>query len=108
MALPKLSDPLVGRMGVLTLYPFSSAEIAQGKGDFIERLFAEDFKTDKEQHKINSMIRAATFPEISGGSAQECSHWFDGYLIPSCNQIVDKIRCSAKESFYGATFTQDN
>lgn len=26
MALPKLSDPLVGRMNVLTLYPISSAE----------------------------------------------------------------------------------
>ena len=96
MALPKLSDPLVGRMGVLTLYPFSSAEIAQGKGDFIERLFAEDFKADKEQHKINSMIRAATFPEISGGSAQECSHWFDGYLSTILQRDVRALADIAK------------
>ncbi len=35
MALPKLSDALVGRMHVLTLYPLSVLEIAQGKGGFL-------------------------------------------------------------------------
>lgn len=80
MALPKLSDPLVGRMSVLTLYPISSAEVALGKGDFIGRLFAGDFKPDNGKHKLADMIRAATFPEISGASARERTNWFDGYL----------------------------
>ena len=35
LALPKLSDPLVGRMSVLTLYPFSTAEASLGKGNGI-------------------------------------------------------------------------
>lgn len=47
MALPKLSDPLVGRVNILTLCPFSGAEITFGKGDFIERLFKGDFDADK-------------------------------------------------------------
>jgi hypothetical protein len=80
MALPKLSDPLVGRMGVLTLYPLSSAEAALGKGDFMERLFTGDFHADGGKRKITDMICAASFPEISGASARKRTHWFDGYL----------------------------
>jgi predicted AAA+ superfamily ATPase len=80
MALPKLSAPLVGRMSVLTLYPVSSAEALGGKGDFIDRLFNKDFTADNGEHKISDVIRASTFPEISGADAQERTNWFDGYL----------------------------
>ena len=66
MALPKLSDPLVGRMNVLTLYPISSAESLGGKGDFIERLFSKDFEADTGKNKLSNVIRASTFPEVSG------------------------------------------
>src|SRR5688500_5791213 len=37
LALPDLSDSLVGRMTVLTLYPFAVSEFIQTKGDAIER-----------------------------------------------------------------------
>ncbi len=80
MALPKLSDPLVGRMNVLTLYPISSAEALGGTGDFIEKLFNKSFKPDKSKRKLNDIIRMATFPEISGASMHERTNWFDGYL----------------------------
>jgi len=80
MALPKLSAPLVGRMSVLTLYPVSSAEALSGQGDFIDRLFNKDFTADNGEHKISDVIRASTFPEISGADAQERTNWFDGYL----------------------------
>jgi predicted AAA+ superfamily ATPase len=80
MALPKLSDPLVGRMNVLTLYPISSAEYLGGNGDFIERLFNKDFETDTAKHKLSDVIRAATYPEISGVDVHERTTWFDGYL----------------------------
>lgn len=96
MALPKLSDPLVGRMGVLTLYPVSSAEVAEGKGDFLERLFAEDFTADKGKRKITDMIRAATFPEISGASARDCTRWFDGYLTTILQRDVRALAEIAK------------
>ncbi len=80
MALPKLSDPMVGRMSVLTLYPISSAEALGGSGDFIERLFNKDFKADAGKHKLSDFISAATYPEISGADIRERTTWFDGYL----------------------------
>ena len=43
MVLPKLSDSLVGRMSVRTLYPFSVCEVFSAEGDFPERLFSADF-----------------------------------------------------------------
>lgn len=80
MALPKLSDPLVGRMSVLTLYPLSGAEVTGGRGDFIDRLFAGNFSADKGKHALADVIRGATYPEISGAPAKERTLWFDGYL----------------------------
>ncbi|NCT41847.1 MAG: ATP-binding protein [Alphaproteobacteria bacterium] len=80
MALPKLSDPLVGRMNILTLYPISSAEALGGQGDFIERLFKKDFEADSGKNKLSDVIRASTFPEISGADIHERTTWFDGYL----------------------------
>jgi predicted AAA+ superfamily ATPase len=96
MALPKLSDPLVGRLSVLTLYPIASAETAQGNGDFLERLFAEDFTADKGKPKVTDMIRAATFPGISGVSARDCTHWFDGYLTTILQRDVRALAEIAK------------
>lgn len=80
MALPKLSDPLVGRVSVLTLYPLSGAEALNGKGDFIERLFARKFLKDDRNRKVTNVMRLATFPEISGVKSDERVQWFDGYL----------------------------
>ncbi len=81
MALPKLSDPLVGRMSVKTLYPFATCEAMQKKSNFIERLFNSDFSNlTPMKEPINQVIRLATFPEISGKKARERTEWFDGYL----------------------------
>tara|TARA_B100001179_G_scaffold185936_1_gene141783 strand:+ start:59 stop:1300 length:1242 start_codon:yes stop_codon:yes gene_type:complete len=80
MALPKLSDPLVGRMSVLTLYPLAASEALGGNGNFIERLFNKDFEADSAKHKLAEIIRLATYPEISGSEKLERTTWFDGYL----------------------------
>ena len=80
MALPKLSDPLVGRMNILTLYPLSSAEALGGRGDFIERLFQEGFAEESAEHRLVDVIQAATFPELSGADMHARAIWFDGYL----------------------------
>lgn len=80
MALPKLSDPLVGRMSVMTLYPFSGAEAVGGVGDFITRLFHQDFQQDNYEQDLIDIINAATFPEISGAKLDERAFWFDGYI----------------------------
>lgn len=80
MALPKLSDPLVGRMSVLTLHPLAGSEALSGDGNFIERLFNKDFDACATKHKLSDVIRAATYPEISGLEKLERTTWFDGYL----------------------------
>ncbi len=80
MALPKLSDSLVGRMNVLTLYPFSSSEALGGSGDFIGRLFNKDFKADTGNQKLPDVIRMSTYPEISALMNHELNMWFDDYL----------------------------
>ncbi|MDX2346434.1 MAG: ATP-binding protein [Legionella sp.] len=80
MALPKLSNPLVGRMSVMTLYPLSSAEAVGGSGDFIKRLFNQNFEQGAHQQKLINIIERATFPEISGAKPDERTHWFDAYI----------------------------
>lgn len=80
MALPKMSDPLVGRMNILTLYPISSAEALGGQSNFIDRLFKKNFEGDSGKHKLSDVIRVSTFPEISGTNIHERTTWFDGYL----------------------------
>lgn len=91
MALPKLSEPLVGRMSPLTLYPLSSAEITQGTGDFINQLFAKKFIPDNKQHNLNDIIQNATFPEISGANKHAKAQWFDGYLTTILQRDVKML-----------------
>jgi predicted AAA+ superfamily ATPase len=81
LALPKLSDPLVGRMTVLTLYPFCTAEATLGKGDGLDRLFNFDFNNINDRGlSITEAMNLATFPEIADKNAKERSIWYDGYL----------------------------
>jgi len=81
LALPKLSDPLVGRMSVLTLYPFSTAEAASRKGDGLDRILNLHF-TGISDHKMSIVeaIKLATFPEIAYKNDRDRTIWFDGYL----------------------------
>ncbi len=81
MALPKLSDPLVGRMSVKTLYPFSASEALQTSSTFLEHLFAGSLSKLKiNKTPLNDAIRLATFPEISGKQSRERTEWFDSYI----------------------------
>ncbi|MHB1921075.1 MAG: AAA family ATPase [Chitinophagaceae bacterium] len=65
LALPKLSDSLVGRMSVLTLFSFSSTEASKGKGNGLEKLLAMDFSnlTNRGISLIDA-IKISTFPDI--------------------------------------------
>lgn len=99
MALPKLADSLVGRMSVLTLYPFSIGEAIVGKSDVIERIFTMDFDNITDRgYKVIDAIRLATYPEIHGKSAKDRRIWFDGYLTTilqrDAKQIADLEKVS--------------
>lgn len=83
MALPKLSDALVGRMILHTLLPFSAAEIkGNRKYDFISKAFTKDwdFQQSTKKDKQDVLIKAS-FPEIlSLENAKPCYEWCNSYL----------------------------
>ncbi len=93
MALPELSDALVGRMGVLTLYPLSALEISGGKGDFLPRLMDNDFKPGiiKGKWTVIEIMRQATFPEITGQDENRRRQWFEAYITTILQRDVRQI-----------------
>jgi len=81
MALPKLSDALVGRMSVMTLYPFCVAESLSTKSNALDRMMDQNLSGLKDLGiSLVDAIKLGTFPEISSMKAKERSIWFDGYL----------------------------
>ncbi len=98
MALPKMSDALVGRMDVLTLYPLSVLEITQSAASFIDRLISNQFKPSTVKRKIATVdaIRKATFPEITAQSDKKRKQWFEAYITTILQRDVRQIADIAK------------
>ncbi len=83
MALPKLSDALVGRMALQTLLPFSACELMFGAGDtFIDRSFSQIWSFEqREPIDLQMLFRKTSFPEIFLlGDDQLADKWCNGYL----------------------------
>ncbi|WP_421944675.1 ATP-binding protein [Pedobacter sp.] len=92
LALPKLSNPLVGRMNVLTLYPFCTAEALSGNGNGLEKILSFDFSDLKNTElSIIEAMSYATYPEISGKDTTERNVWFDGYITTILQRDVRMI-----------------
>jgi uncharacterized protein len=83
MALPALSDALVGRMVLHELLPLCSAEIqATTSTSFIDRAFSDQWHFD-QLPKIKSVDRMiqASFPELLTLSTYALRHtWCNGYV----------------------------
>jgi predicted AAA+ superfamily ATPase len=81
LALPRLSEALVGRMSILTMYPFSTAEAVGAKGVGLDRIWRQDFSgmTDPRLG-LTDAIKLASFPEIHRAAREHRETWFDGYL----------------------------
>jgi predicted AAA+ superfamily ATPase len=92
LALPKLADPLVGRMAILTLYPFTTAEATYSNPGGLQRLLKLDFKDiDSRGIKLLDAIKKATFPEIIQAEAADRRIWFDGYITSILQRDVRQI-----------------
>ncbi len=98
LALPKLADALVGRIGVFTLYPLSALEISAGEGDFLSRLSENRFIPGplRSKHRLTDMIVKATFPEISSKGQSERRKWFEDYVSTILQRDVRQIAEIAK------------
>ncbi|MCL2505319.1 MAG: ATP-binding protein [Alphaproteobacteria bacterium] len=107
MALPELSESLVGRMAVLTLLPISSSEYKETGINFISRLFNEDLSYKKyEDYDLLDVITHATFPElastqkktqknlfgeIENPSLPTSNKWYDHYLTTILQRDIKNI-----------------
>ena len=92
MALPTLSDALVGRMSILTLYPFSASEYYNTNIDLIDKLFNEDLSIQSyEDYDILDAICNSTYPEIAKNTEIDRIKWFDNYLTTILNRDVKSI-----------------
>ncbi len=98
MALPALSDALVGRMSVLTLYPLSALEVTGGQGGFINRLLGNDFSAGTLARKlpVTEVIRRAGFPEILEQSDDLRRQWFEAYITTILQRDVRQIAAIAR------------
>jgi predicted AAA+ superfamily ATPase len=98
LALPQLSNALVGRMDVLTLYPLSVVELSNGRANFLERLFDAGFKAGKLTggKTLMEMIRRATFPEIMDADDRVRHRWYESYLTTILQREVHQIADIAK------------
>ncbi len=82
-AIPALADAMVGRMGTITLLPFSAGEIVGAPSRFIDRCFTKDFsgiKTAPHQPSHIEMMQKATFPELSSIKPTHAGDWFRNYI----------------------------
>jgi predicted AAA+ superfamily ATPase len=80
-ALPELAKAMVGRMAVLTLHPFSVAEIKNSKDNFINKIFNDNLVIKKyNRADLVEAITSATFPEIVLNKDIDRSVWLDSYI----------------------------
>jgi predicted AAA+ superfamily ATPase len=99
LALPNLADPLVGRMSVLTLYPFCVAEATGGKGNGLEKLLNFDFSEIIDRGiDLMQAIGSGTFPEIANKNPEDRGIWFDGYLATILQRDVKQLAALEKIS----------
>lgn len=92
LALPALSDALVGRMSVLALYPFSASEYFSSNKNFIKDFYEEDFSISKvKKDALLDVIKNSTFPEIAVNKNINRIKWFDDYLTTIIQRDVKTL-----------------
>ena len=80
-ALPKLADALVGRMSILTLYPFSASEVNGTGINFLKNIWDAALQPKKyPRADIVDVITSATFPEIALDKKKNRQAWFNDYI----------------------------
>ena len=79
--MPKLAKAMVGRMAMLTLFPFSTAEINNSNDNFMEKIWDDklEYKKYKRADLVNT-VKEATFPELSLNKDIDKNIWIDSYI----------------------------
>ena len=97
MLLPRLSDALVGRMYVRTMYPFSAAEILDAPGNFLKKMLstATDLRQIFPRPSIKSIspesiIPRASFPQLSL-KIKNRAQWCQNYISTLVDRDVENL-----------------
>lgn len=84
LVLPKISDSLAGRMGILELYPFSQGEINNKKENFLKWIFSKNFESvnfsEVDWRKLGKIIYRGGFPRVLSFDEDQIDIWFSGYI----------------------------
>lgn len=94
LALPELSDALVGRMRIMTLHPFSISEYQQTQPTLVGKLFNNDFRLQKNAASNTTIIEAiklATFPELALSATLNKEQWFESYLMTLLRRDIKNL-----------------
>jgi hypothetical protein len=76
LALPQLAESLVGRMNILTLYPFCTAEATEG----LDRIFSMNFSEMGPRNvSLIQGIKASTYPGIFDKEEKQVNLWFEAF-----------------------------
>ena len=92
MLFPKLSEALVGRMYVRTMYPFSAAEIFGTPGKFLDKMFASApvFSGNFSKFLFSSVVSKATFPSLSLDIKNK-TQWIQSYISTLLERDVKNL-----------------
>lgn len=103
LLMPKLGDSLAGRMGNLSMFPFSQGELFSKKENFLSWIFSKDFRRKNfsriDSFKIADIIFKGGFPKIHDFSnTSDIEIWLQEYINTIINRDIKDI--SQIEGFY--------
>ncbi len=95
LVLPKVAESLAGRMEILKLHPLAQSEINKVEDNFIDVLFAGNFRPDYKEQKTNdlaSRILTGGYPEMLLRKERERQNaWFKSYITTILQRDVRDI-----------------
>jgi hypothetical protein len=120
LTVPTISESLAGRVGIVTLWPFSQGELTGGTDSFVDRAF--DAPGDLPSHRGHCPSRpdyfealcVGGFPAVQGMSARMRRPWFESYVDTVLRrevELVDDLRrfgaLSGMVRYFAATTGQE-
>jgi hypothetical protein len=84
LLVPTLADSLAGRMEIVRLHPLAQSELARGRSEFLDHLFAGHFDTasrERLRRQLHDRIVAGGYPAaIARASGGRRAAWYRDYI----------------------------
>lgn len=97
LLLPTISESLVGRMEIVTLWPFSQSEIESHRSKIIDHLFDKKWvkKISSKQYKLPDLkqrVRTGGYPEVfKRNSKNRQNAWFNSYITTLVQRDIREL-----------------